>query len=249
MSDHDVPRIFSPARRQARAERAKALQLARRDPADWFVEAMVEDIRERIGFMRLEPGSALVEGIGAERIVSDLPDGCEITVATLAGATELVPAAYDLIVSLGQLDTINDLPGHLLRLRFALAPGGILLAVIPGAGSLPRLRNIMITADGDRASPRIHPQIDNRAATMLLERAGFARQVVDGFGLTVRYGSLDRLVGDLREQGLGSTLARPGPPLGKPALARARAAFPGLADEDGKVSEHFELLALTGWNS
>ncbi|UVI38828.1 methyltransferase [Qipengyuania spongiae] len=225
------------------------MRRTRCDPADWFVEAMVEDVRERIGFMRLEPGSALVEGIGAERIVPDLPDGCETTVAMLAGKTELVPSAYDLVISLGQLDTINDLPGQLLRLRFALAPGGILLAVIPGAGSLPRLRHVMIAADSDRAFPRIHPQIDNRAATMLLERAGFARQVVDGFGLTVRYGSLDRLVGDLREQGLGSTLAQPGPPLGKQALARARAAFSSMADEDGKVSEHFELLALTAWNA
>jgi hypothetical protein len=58
----------------------------------------------------------------------------------------------------------------------------------------------------------------------------------------VRYAGLDRLVGDLRAQGLGNVLARPGPPLDRAGLARARAAF------GSRVEERFELLTLTGWN-
>jgi hypothetical protein len=73
--------------------------------------------------------------------------------------------------------------------------------------------------------------------------------VVDTHTLTVRYSSLDRLVSDLRDQGLTSTLADRAPPLGKAALARARAAFLDLADADGKVSETFEIVTLTGRRS
>jgi hypothetical protein len=39
---------------------------------------------------------------------------------------------------------------------------------------------------------------------------------------------------------------RGGAPLGKAALARARAAFTALA-EDGRVTETFEILTLSGW--
>jgi hypothetical protein len=73
--------------------------------------------------------------------------------------------------------------------------------------------------------------------------------VVDTHTLTVRYSNLDRLVADLRDQGLGNALARPGPPLGKAALARARAAFAERADDDGKTAENFEIVTLTGRRS
>jgi hypothetical protein len=93
----------------------------------------------------------------------------------------------------------------------------------------------------------MHPVIDTRSATALLERAGFRRFVVDSWPITVGYRSLDRLVSDLRDQGLGNQLAQPGPPLSRAARERARAAFTSEADEDGRVVESFEILTLTGW--
>ena len=94
-----------------------------------------------------------------------------------------------------------------------------MIASFIGAGSLPALRAAMLVADGDRPAPRLHPQVDVRAGGQLLQRAGFADPVVDSRGLDVRFSSLERLVGDLRAQGLGNVLARSGPPLGKAALA------------------------------
>ena len=105
----------------------------------------------------------------------------------------------------------------------------------------------MLAADGDRPAARIHPQVDNRAATALLERAGFARQVVDSVTLKASYRSLDRLLDDLREQGLNSALLSPAPYLGKAGLARTREAFDSLKDSEGRVTETFEILTLTGW--
>src|SRR3546814_6635454 len=105
----------------------------------------------------------------------------------------------------------------------------------------------MLAADGDRPAARLHPQIDDRAATALMQRAGFSRQVIDTHKLTVRYRSLDRLVADLREQALTNVLSNRPPPLGKAAFARAKSAFEALKDEDGRVAETFQILTLTGW--
>ena len=80
-----------------------------------------------------------------------------------------------------------------------------------------------------------------------MQRAGFAKQVVDTHKLTVRYGSFDRLVRDLREQALSSILLSPAPPFGKASLARAKARFDELREDDGKVTETFNILTLTAW--
>ena len=149
----------------------------------------------------------------------------------------------------GLLDAVDDLPGALIHVRNALAPDGLVIASFVGGQSLPRLRAAMLAADGDRPAARLHPMVDPRAAPQLLQRAGWKDPVVDTHSLTVRYSSLDLLVSDLRDHGLTSALADPAPPLGKIALERARAAFLDQADEDGKVSETFEIITLTGRRS
>ena len=55
------------------------------------------------------------------------------------------------------------------------------------------------------------------------------------------------LVEDLRAQGLGNVLASTTPPLTRAMRERARAAFLAAADADGRVSERFEILTLSGW--
>ena len=66
------------------------------------------------------------------------------------------------------------------------------------------------------------------------------RYKADGWALDVRFGSLAQAVADLRAQGLGNVLARPGPPLGKTARTLAETAF--------ERDERFEIVTLTGWN-
>jgi hypothetical protein len=244
---NQVPFIFDPARRAARAMRA-IVRGARPDAARWLPDAMAEDCLERLAFLRFDGARALVTGTGRDAFIAGLPSARGV--ANIPEVDVEVPIAgerCDLIVSLGELDTINDLPGALIHLRDALARGGLLVAAMVGAGSLPKLRQALLVADGERPAARIHPQIDSRAATALLQRAGFGRQVVDQHRLTVRYGSLDTLVGDLRDQGLTSVLADRAPPLSRAAFGRALKAFGAQADEDGKVSEHFEILTLTAW--
>lgn len=243
-----VPRIFSHERRKLRAERAER-RSGQDECANWLPDEIEHDVIERIGFMRIEPTRALILGRGHGKLEEVLVEQGS-KVATVCNPSEEQPVAdgpFDLIASLAHLDTVNDLPGALIHLRKALGKGGILLASFVGAGSLPALRQIMLTADGDRPAARLHPQIDSRAASALLQRAGFTRQVVDTLPLRLRYSALDRLIGDLRDQGLTNVLSNRPPPLGKAALARARAAFDELRDDDGRVTETFEIMTLTAW--
>jgi hypothetical protein len=71
--------------------------------------------------------------------------------------------------------------------------------------------------------------------------------VIDCRSLRARFGSLSRLIADLRAQGLSNVLSDPGPALSRPALARAQAAFTTHADAEGRVTETFEVLTLSGW--
>lgn len=245
-----VPTIFSPRRRAARLARASARN-AKPDSARFLVDDMAEDSLERLAFLRHVPQRALVIGDWTASLSTDL----EAMGATVEEPNDLDPEApypvggYDLIVVFGLLDAVNDLPGTLIHLHAALAPGGLVMAHFIGGQSLPALRSAMLAAEPERPAARIHPLVDPRAATALLQRAGWKDPVVDTHALTVRYSSFDRLVSDLRDQGLGNALAKPATPLGKAAIMRARIAFAARADADGKTPETFEIITLTGRRS
>ncbi|HYZ48123.1 MAG TPA: methyltransferase domain-containing protein [Sphingomonas sp.] len=155
-------------------------------------------------------------------------------------------ASFDLVVACGGFDQVSDLPGALLLIRRALKPDGLFLGAFPGAGSLPRLRGVLLSAE-ERAVARIHPQIDVRSAGDLLARAGFALPVADGERVTVRYSSLFALLADLRGAAATNMLAGAVPPLTRATLARAAERFQAGADPDGKVGETVEIVHLLGW--
>ncbi len=161
------------------------------------------------------------------------------------------PGSFDLIVSAGVLDSVNDLPGALVQCRRALKPDGLFLAGFVGAGSLTRLKEALLSADagaGGGVPQRVHPQIDVRAAGDLLARAGFIITVADSEPLDVRYADPFRLMADLRGMAGTNLLAGQEPPwLGRQRLAALSEAFGATADADGRVREHFELIVMTGW--
>ncbi|MEZ5750089.1 MAG: methyltransferase domain-containing protein [Caenibius sp.] len=256
MTARTPPTIFSRTRRHAVRMRAQQRR-QRPDAARYLIDDMVEDVADRLSFLRFEPRNALVIGDIARVLANVLAQrGAQVTSVDPAGPgdqsllDEERPwpfGGFDLIASLGTLDTVNDLPGALLHLRNALAEGGLMIACLPGAGSLPVLRSALLAAEAERPAARMHPMVDVRAGGQLLQRCGFARPVVDSRALTVRFGSLSGLVRDLRDQALTSVLASTAPPLTRAVYRRAEAAFMAQADDDRRVSEHFELLTLSGW--
>ena len=238
------PVIFAPQRRLAVRRR---MLHAQRDAAAarYLLDDMVADVIERIAFLRHTPRRVLAIGdlgeIGARLASAE----CEVTgldpAARFDQEAPFPVTGFDTVISLGTLDTANDLPGALIHLRNALAPGGLVLASLVGAGSLPHLRAAMLAADGDRPAPRLHPAVDVRGGGQLLQRAGWDDPVVDSRSLSVRYSGLSSLVADLRAQGLSNCLARSGPPLTRAQLGVASAAF------GTRTLETFEILTLTGW--
>jgi SAM-dependent methyltransferase len=255
----DLP--FDRHLRRLRRDRAAAGEAG----ADYLIERAADELLARLDLVTRRFARALDVGTGrgylARRLrdrglaVVQLDAGSRFARATagVQGDEDRLPfadGAFDLVVSAGALDAVNDLPGALLLARRALRPDGLFLAALAGAGSLPRLRAAMAAADEAEgaAAPRIHPQIDVRAAGDLLQRAGFALPVADCERVEVRYSGLASLVADLRAMGATNILAaRSRQPLGRLGYAAAAAAFAAEAEPDGKTRERFEILHLSGW--
>lgn len=170
----------------------------------------------------------------------------------VAGDEDRLPFAdesFDLVIAVGSLDNIDDLPGALLLIRRVLRPDGLMLAALGGAGSLPRLRGAMLAADAvtGGAAPRLHPALDVRTGGDLLARAGFALPVADTRTMELSYAGLPRLVADLRAHGATNILDRRSRiPPGKAAYAAACAKF-AEGGVEGRTVEFVELLFLSGW--
>jgi NADH dehydrogenase [ubiquinone] 1 alpha subcomplex assembly factor 5 len=240
------PQIFSTRRRMALRARALNGNL----PDSFLYAHMIDELRARLAFVRRDFDRALFAGpiaLSAERVLAERQ--CEIVAAPLLNeeAVPYPPESFDLIICAATLDSVNDLPGALIQMRRALRPDGLFLATLFGSGSLGTLKAAMLRADGDAASPHIHPQIDVRVAADLLTRTGFALPVCDLDTLSVRYGDWRTLVADLRAAGIGNALAGDRHYAGRDYPARLDAAWGALADNKGKVEECFNLLQLSGW--
>ncbi|KQN26551.1 methyltransferase type 11 [Sphingomonas sp. Leaf33] len=244
-----TPEIFDRAARRLRRDRAAR---------DWASHAFLRDmmldgIAERLASVKREFRAVL--DLGSADGAFGLP-GAVITridagARFAAGAVladedrfDVPPASYDLVISAGVLDTVNDVPGALTLARRALKPDGVFLGAFLGGNSLSTLRAALREADPGVA--RAHPMIDVRSAGDLLVRAGFALPVADVETVTVRYASVFGLIGDLRGMG-ASNLLVDRRPLRRDTLARISDAFAARADADGRVAERFDIVFLTGW--
>lgn len=247
------PAIFDPAARRRRRDRAAPSYRGH----DFLRAAMLDGITERLeavtrGFSEVLDlgcfdGALAVPGARIARLDAGF------AWARAAGGVQadedrlpFADASFDLVVSAGVLDQVDDLPGALLLARRVLRPDGLFLGAFVGANSLARLRAALRTAEGDRPAARLHPGVDVRAAGDLLVRAGFALPVADVETLDVGYPSLGRLLDDLRGTASTSSL-RGRTALTRGTLARAATAFIAQAGPDGRVRERFDLVFLTGW--
>jgi SAM-dependent methyltransferase len=246
--------IFVRPRRRARRERAAANYADFAFLRDHMREGLVErlegvkrefrdvlDLGSFVGdfalpgarIARLDPGFAFAKAAGGVQADED--------------RIPFADASFDLVVSIGVLDQVNDVPGALALARRVLRPDGLFLGAFLGVGTLATLRASILAAEADRPVARFHPQIDVRSAGDLLGRAGFALPVADVETLSVRYGGLPNLLRDLR--GMAATNLLPDArPLTRATLVRAAEAFAERADPDGRTPERFEIVYLTGWS-
>lgn len=249
-----------------RLRRLRRDRAARRfGEADYLHRLMADELLDRLDLVKRDFRTVLDLGCAdgyltrrlRERGLEAVPADAGFAFAEAAGGVQcdedrlpFADGAFDLVVSAGALDSVNDLPGALILVRRSLRPDGLFLGAFAGAGSLPRLKRAMLAADSvaGAASPHVHPQIDVRAAGDLLARAGFAMPVADVQAVEVRFATLIQLVEDLRSAGATNILAgRSRKALGKAGLAAAWADFAAQAGADGKTAERFEIVHLSGW--
>ncbi len=257
-----VPEIFDPGLRRLRRDRAAS---GFADHA-FLIDHIAEGILDRLDGVTRDFKNALDLGCHDGRLGNALKArGMEVVsvdagqrFAAMCGGVQcdedrlpFAEASFDLVISAGVLDQVNDLPGALTLIRRALKPDGLFLAGLVGAGSLPLLRKAVMAADmamGGAVASRMHPMIDVRAAGDLLARAGFTLTVADGERLAVRYSSPFRLFADLRGMAMTNMLKDRHPPaFGRERLGALVGAMAEQADGDGKLPESFELIFMTGW--
>lgn len=258
----DVPEIYDRKRRRLRRDRA-APRFA--DHA-FLIDHINQSLLERLGLVSRSFARALDLGCHDGRLGQALramdidvvsadpgPRFAAMANGVLCDEDRLPfePESFDLVLSSGVLDQVNDLPGTLIQIRRILKPDGLFLAGFAGAGSLPRLRAATLAADiaaGGAVGTRIHPQIEVRAAGDLLGRAGFALPVADGERLTVRYSNPLRMIADLRGMAATNLLAsdRP-PPFTRTRLAALLESLAAHSDPDGVLTETVEIIFMTGW--
>lgn len=257
----DSPEIFDRHVRRLRRDRAAHLF----GDHGFLIEHMADELAARLDMVKRDFGRILVLGSHDGRVAARLAGPGRAILSADAGFAfarasggvqcdedrlPFADASFDLVVSAGVLDSVNDLPGALTLIRRVLRPDGLFLGAFAGAGSLAWLRSASLAADSaasGNAVARVHPQIDVRSAGDLLSRAGFALQVADGERLEVGYGDPIRLMHDLRGMAAGNMLASR-KPASRAWLAEIFAQFAAAAGPGGRLHENFELIYLTGWS-
>lgn len=182
-----------------------------------------------------DPGPSLAARACGEPIIED--------------AWEPPLEVYDLVVALGTLDTVNDLPLALHLIFRSIRSDGLFIGALSGGDTLRQLRSAMRAADGilGVAAAHVHPRIEASALSPLLIDAGFVKPVVDVERVQVSYRSLERLVSDLRAMGATSVLQSRSPPLSRAQRSAAVQAFAASGD-GSRTTETFEILHFAAWS-
>lgn len=225
---------------RVRARRAPALFL-HEDAADEVQERLTEVNRRFTAPAVVTPFAQVWQNrLPGARIIADTP------------VLDLQPGAQDLVVHALGLHWADDPLGQIIQGLRALQPDGLFLGITFGGQTLHELRAVLAQAEADVTgglSPRVVPMGEIRDLGALLQRAGLALPVADGFTRRILYRDLWHLVGDLRAMGeVNALAARHRAPLRRQVLMRAAQLYAQeFADAEGRLPVTVETIVLTGW--
>lgn len=254
----NVPEVFNRTRRRLVRDRA----FVRERGEDFVSQIMVEEILERLDVVKRSFRRALIVGLPAARLAKELQArGMNVVCADSSARAAIgrggvicdddrLPFAdhsFDLIVNVGSLDTVNDLPGALVLCRRILVPDGLLLAAMVCAESFPSFKSLIMQAEGDRVAAHIHPQIDVRTAGDLMTRAGLALPVADSDILQLNYSSLARLLADIRDTGGSNIMTGRLSAIGRDVYRRMHSLFEVQTSATERFPERITILYLCAW--
>lgn len=227
-----------------------ALARNRRRATTFFLQEEVRaEVQERLAEVnRSFTAPAVVTGFPA--LWQDVLPGAVVVADDEVLA--LQPGAHDLVIHALSLHWANDPVGQLVQARRALRPDGLFLCLMFGGQTLHELRAALAQAEAEVTgglSPRVLPMGEIRDLGALVQRAGLALPVADGFTRRVTYRDALHLMRDLRAMGEGNALAaRLRRPTRRDVLFRAVAIYAeSFGLPDGRIPATFEIIALTGW--
>ncbi|KQT47975.1 hypothetical protein ASG47_06205 [Devosia sp. Leaf420] len=233
--------------------------LRRRPARENFVRDLVfDDLVDRLGAHMRDFTDAILIAPDVDLLPRQVATGSSVLtfqpIEAFAGQDfpDLPPGEFDLVVSLLHLQAVNDVPGHLARLRAKLRPDGLLLVAMIGGESFSELREAFLAADVATlggASARVAPMVQVRDGGALLQRAGFALPVADVETHRVRYSSAIALMAELKTLGASNPLVdRPKKFATRTLIAKAAESYhERSSDPDGRVRATLEVIWLAGW--
>lgn len=123
--------------------------------------------------------------------------------------------------------------------RRVLRRDGLLMFSCFGPDTFKELRSAFAAAD---AAPHVLPFVDMHDFGDMLVNVGFATPVMDMETLTVTYGSVERLMADVRACGGNPLDTRSHGLMGRQAWRRTVDALEGMRRADGKIPLTFEVV-------
>ncbi len=232
----------------------RRLRAAKRE-GSFLMDRCVADLIDRLQDVNRDFGNVLIYGPQAleTAIRSELPDG-KIENISICDTLDTLPSSmdFDLIISLLRLQSLNDLPGGIIRLSKCLKSDGLFIGAMFGGDTLTELRQVFYAVDEIHLgglSAHIYPMVSHTQAGALLARAGLNQPVIDTDRFTVSYGHFDTLISDLRDLGETNILSeRLKTPLGRTYKVALEAAYKNMfSTQNEKLTCSFEILWLTGW--
>lgn len=212
-----------------------------------------EDLRDEVNERLTEVNKAFM----SVAIVTGFPDFWQAAFpnADIVADDEVLSlesGRYDLVIHAMALHWANDPVGQLIQCQRALQPDGLFLAALLGGQTLNELRACLAEAEAEVTgglSPRVLPMAEIRDLGGLLQRAGFALPVADGFTRKAHYRDMAHLMQDLRAMGETNALAaRLRHPTRRAVFTRAAKRYAqSYGVEGGRIAATFEMIFLTGW--
>jgi NADH dehydrogenase [ubiquinone] 1 alpha subcomplex assembly factor 5 len=262
-----VPQLFCPKRIRLHYKRAQYLR--KKAPLDNVFSEIIEDAEE-IALSHITPlkhdfKTCLVLGLWSQNLTSKLEKEFP-SVRMFSACFERGPLergrnfiqmseeafpfkapSFDLIVSIGTLHTINDLPGTLLQARQCLKPDGLFVASFIGGDSFSNLRHTLYEVENKhykRATARIHPFINPSMGTALLQRAGFSIPLVTQDRKRIAFKSIFQMVHALRTCGETSVLKGDQPYVSQTFWEGVNNTI--VRNEQNLIEEDFHMITLAG---
>ncbi len=245
----ETPLIFNRALYLARQKKASGTEVLQNHVA--------AELDERLSLIMRRLPQALVITQNSQIIVDTLNasgkfDDVEQIEPSANDAFTLAEQHYDCIVSLLDLQCVNDVPGHLAQLGRALKADGLLLVAFFAGDTLHELRQSWLDAELEitgGVSPRVAPMIGVRELGGLMQRAGLALPVADIDHTIVRYTDVFSLMREIKYFGFANPLVgRIGKFVSRRFLTKmAEHYHANNTDEDGRIHATLEVAWAMAW--